>query len=840
MHRPNIPTLVVLAGLAGYRLCLAGDVTIAFDSGNAAHVVVPDKEHDIALVLTNADDTAAELTLHVEIESFDGQTAKEQTDLVVPSGRSHRWSIPNRLVGDLGIKWVRYWTERDGRTSESQEAAFAHMHPAGPTGERADGYLLGIAYGAGPDNHAERAAERAALCGVKIARGHPVWPRIQPKPDQWDWSSCDAIVDSHAKYGIEIQFLLSGAPRWSWQPEGKGVPGVDAWTVFCRELAKRYRSKVRYYELWNEPDIGFFQGTQEQYIELLRAGYRAIKEADPSAHVTTCGFAGWSHSQSKPGMVPRVIHECQDSYDFVAYHRHGEFAMFRSELEDILVPYCRNVLKKPRPLYFTETGMDTRFGQRFQARTLPKKIALAWAHGAIAYTWFNLHDMQAAQHARQPGFTYGLYTKLTRIDASQWYSPENMDYDHAWPKAVYVSYNTFASLLADKQYVRRYELSSDQYGYVFSGEREHVVLAWSERPETGAPHLVLATNADRLERVDLMGNRRVWPLANGRTVLPLAAEPAYLLLVGGEAPKVEGTLLAPTGTLTATPGRAVEVQVEVWNPTRQPISLQAKWRIAEGLKANAKDSQLVLAADERKTIAVEATVPRTSNARFGQVFPCTLEYQVEPIGWSGSVTLPVTVGSVFLQRDELPKPPTFRLNRSQQLVNLSEHDPHTVHLLWTGRRDLSADARLCRILEGLKLQIDVQDDIHHAADSKTVADGDHIELFLQVLGQDGTWKVLLAQADGKPQGIVDRAPRGRDPTKAHLHVNAWGEQPWKHYSVTLPDDSFGLSDGVLGEGVRFNLRVHDNDGKGKAGWMQLAPGDTARDSELWPLITIDN
>lgn len=514
--------------------------TVTFDSGHPAHVVAPGEEKNVALVLRNQGDAAAAGTVRARVESFDGTSVEARAELKVAAGETHRWPLPTRLFGELGIKHVHFSTKRGGRQSEPKRAAFAYMRPAGLTRSRDDdGFLFGIAYGAGPDNHAPRSAQRSALCGVSTARGHPVWPRIERQPEQWDWSSCDAIIDVHGEHGVQVQFLLSGAPRWSWQREGTGVPTVAAWSRFCQAIAARYRGRVEYYELRNESDIDFFRGTQDQYIELLRSGYAAIRAGDPTAQVTTGGFASWGHGQSKPGMVSRVIRECQDSYDLIAHHRHGDFGMFRRELEQHLLPLCRDALSKPRPLYFTETGMDTRHGPRFQAQTLPKKIALAWASGAVAYTWFNLHDMQAAKHDRQPGFTYGLYTKLRRIDEKKRYTPENMNYDGAWPKAAYVSYSTLITLLRGKRLVTRVALGDDEFAFVFSGASEHVVLSWREKTGVHLPRRVLRTEADRLERVDLMGNRRPWPLTNGLTELSLSEEPAYLVFFGGEPPHLE-------------------------------------------------------------------------------------------------------------------------------------------------------------------------------------------------------------------------------------------------------------------------------------------------------------
>ncbi|MFZ5830660.1 MAG: hypothetical protein ACOY3P_11260 [Planctomycetota bacterium] len=836
-HRLFFLSIVASAMLATEDRSFAATIELALDTGHAAHVVAPGQEDRVAIKLTNPTDSAAEVTLCVEVESFDGAKLDAEDRLTIPAGDTKRWPLPKRLFGALGIKWVRFWIDEDGNDPEVEEASFAYMTPNGPTTGRANGFLFGLAYGAGPDNHAQRAAERAALCGVKIVRGHPVWPRIQPKPDVWDWSSCDAIVEAHAKYGIETQLLLSGAPRWSFQSDG--VPTTEAWGTFCRELARRYRGTVRFYELWNEPDIGFFKGTQEQYIDLLRVGFRAIKEADPSAQVTTAGFASWSHAQTKPGMVPRVISECQDSYDLIAYHRHGEFPGFRDELQQHLLPYCKAVLTSPKPLYFTETGMDTRHGQHFQARTLPKKLAFAWANGAVAYTWFNLHDMRAAEHPRQPGFTYGLYTRLDRSEGSQSSSPEDMHYDQAWPKAVYVAYNTLTSLLTSKRFQAQYELGPDQYAYLFSGGGEHVVLAWCETAAAGSPHLVLATGADHAARVDLMGNRYPWPVVEGQTVLPLNEEPAYLRMVGGPPPELKGRLIASAPGAHAVPGRPLTVEVEIWNPTQQPASVRTEWQIPEGLTANPSAQQLSLGPGERKTIALEATASPAARSGFGHVFPCELRYRFEPIGWSGAVVAPVTMGAVRAPQGDLPKQATFRLDEPRQVVNLSEHDPHTAHLLWKGRQDLSADIRVAWAEAGLKVQLDVRDDQHHVPSPGQPEQGDWIEILTHVRGNDQVCRLAIAATGNEPHVRILGASRAAQAAASEPQASAWGTAPWRHYAITLPFELMGNRSESLNEGVRLNVRVHDNDGRGRKGWLQVAPGDTLEDSASWPLILVE-
>lgn len=41
----------------------------------------------------------------------------------------------------------------------------------------------------------------------------------------------------------------------------------------------------------------------------------------------------------------------------------------------------------------------------------------------------------------------------------------------------------------------------------------------------------------------------------------------------------------------------------------------------------------------------------------------------------------------------------------------------------------------------------------------------------------------------------------------------------------------------LKRGIQFNLLVNDNDGEGRDGWMQIAPGiGEAKNPELYPFI----
>ncbi|GAB4472281.1 MAG: hypothetical protein Kow00124_10130 [Anaerolineae bacterium] len=115
-------------------------------------------------------------------------------------------------------------------------------------------------------------------------------------PDGVDaWAKYDNIVDLVEQHGMQLIVRLDNPPSWSRsQPDeviGSFAPpdDYDDFARFAAIVAERYRGRVRYFQIWNEPNIYPEWGEQtvspEQYTDLLCRAYRAIKEANPDAVV---------------------------------------------------------------------------------------------------------------------------------------------------------------------------------------------------------------------------------------------------------------------------------------------------------------------------------------------------------------------------------------------------------------------------------------------------------------------------------------------------------------------------------------------------------------------------
>lgn len=149
------------------------------------------------------------------------------------------------------------------------------------------------------------------LCGTNaFIRWHAAsWDRIEAKKrGEYDWSDVDSYF-AKAKAGgyDESRILLNtfGTPRWnSPKPENTAVwfsrycyfapKDLSAWGDYLKAFAKRY-PKIRLWELWNEPhlpggSVFWRESSPEQFVELMKTGYEALKSVNPENIVIQGGI----------------------------------------------------------------------------------------------------------------------------------------------------------------------------------------------------------------------------------------------------------------------------------------------------------------------------------------------------------------------------------------------------------------------------------------------------------------------------------------------------------------------------------------------------------------------
>lgn len=114
------------------------------------------------------------------------------------------------------------------------------------------------------------------------------------------WAKYDHIVSLAEHYDLDIIVRLSNPPTWS-RAQGDEIGSFappDTLADYCdyvKAVAGRYRGRLTYFQIWNEPNIfpewGGYDISPEQYTELLKVGFTCAKEANPEAIIITAPLA---------------------------------------------------------------------------------------------------------------------------------------------------------------------------------------------------------------------------------------------------------------------------------------------------------------------------------------------------------------------------------------------------------------------------------------------------------------------------------------------------------------------------------------------------------------------
>ncbi len=222
--------------------------------------------------------------------------------------------------------------------------------------------------------------------GVGAIRVPLQWQFVKLSPGEYDWSTVDRLVKAAQTKQVEVLFNIRSVFRQE-KPKPKrrkgsiqtpyqiNPPTVDAkeWVYFVKTLASRYRGQRVNYEIENEVnETASWKGTLDEYLELYKAGYDAIKKVDPKARVLPSAMGSGITRSYQLGSADQKVWKWHDSWlepilstkklDAVNVHDYyfpSEIvvneATFHSYLEHI-----RDLMKRSglgdRPIWITETG----------------------------------------------------------------------------------------------------------------------------------------------------------------------------------------------------------------------------------------------------------------------------------------------------------------------------------------------------------------------------------------------------------------------------------------------------------------------------------------------------
>lgn len=115
------------------------------------------------------------------------------------------------------------------------------------------------------------------------------WAYYQGADGYIAWEHPDLVVEHAYAQGLNIIARIGWTPDWA-RPQDTSLAylddtAYDAFAAFAAAFAERYRGKVDYLIVGNEPNLsrewGYRQTTPADYVNLLKVVYPAVKAANP-------------------------------------------------------------------------------------------------------------------------------------------------------------------------------------------------------------------------------------------------------------------------------------------------------------------------------------------------------------------------------------------------------------------------------------------------------------------------------------------------------------------------------------------------------------------------------
>lgn len=291
-------------------------------------------------------------------------------------------------------------------------------------------------YGAVETYHTPELADETGVGWTRIIF---YWSELQRTgPDDWnEFHAPLARIDRELQGGREVVGMLAHTPQWATDGiAGAGVPrGLylpiddpdNLWAAFVRKTVEMYKGRINRWIIWNEPDIpidaygGQWQGSVEDYYQLVKVAYLAAHEANPDTQIHLGGLTYWHN----PGYLRQYLAVVKadpsaasnnDYFDVVSAHLY-----FKPETTSIIIGSIKANLQEAgisKPIWLNETNAPPfddpthawvnpvfPVTQEMQAAFLMQEFGLAISEGVERIAVYKWIDQPPPQEGFDP---YGL------------------------------------------------------------------------------------------------------------------------------------------------------------------------------------------------------------------------------------------------------------------------------------------------------------------------------------------------------------------------------------------------------------------------------------------------
>lgn len=203
--------------------------------------------------------------------------------------------------------------------------------------------------------------------GITWIRDDFRFSTIYRSDGEFNYTPYDQLLEKAEQYGIKILPILEGYDNELRSKHSHLIPlyeHLEEWRQYVRGTVTRYHKKLKYWEIWNEQDGGFWKPKPDasQYVKLLKIAYEEIKQIDPECMVIVGGLCSWNADY-----LQSMYNEGAKGYfDILAVHPYNHGLDVNSRALRTMKEFQEVIRKNETreiPIWITECGGTSFTGQ---------------------------------------------------------------------------------------------------------------------------------------------------------------------------------------------------------------------------------------------------------------------------------------------------------------------------------------------------------------------------------------------------------------------------------------------------------------------------------------------
>jgi len=222
---------------------------------------------------------------------------------------------------------------------------------------------------------------KAKAAGIAWIRIDIDWNVIEASKGRFTFTEVDRVVNYASANGLSVYASIAFTPAWANNKKGRNFPAnnVADWKNFVARVIARYKNQIKYWGIWNEPNLNvFFALGKDIYVQqVLLPAAQAIRAADPAAFIVGPDLSHKTTPGSEWYFWMKYILDNAGGYlDVISHHIYedlGVYFMYELlEQGDKFIPSVKAIIEESgqgnKPFWITETGWNTsRYSEIMQA-----------------------------------------------------------------------------------------------------------------------------------------------------------------------------------------------------------------------------------------------------------------------------------------------------------------------------------------------------------------------------------------------------------------------------------------------------------------------------------------